>query len=177
MFNYYYLIASLPALYFGMKPPFGFEELLRKCEGVIPDKDIGAIKKATLIIDRDEPAEKNTVLNEWKRFDSDLRNELVKIRAQRKHIDPAKYLRNERYVSVDIFLLLSSITRNPSIVESERLLDQIKWNFLDELALGHYFDLCALAVYALKLLLLEKWENINTADKAGLLEQALTGRQ
>lgn len=174
MISYYpYLTASLPYLYFGMKPPFSFDELLRKCERAIPEDDLDVIKKISLRIGGDESAEKNTVLNRWKMFDADLRNELVKIRAQRKHIDPAKYLRNERYVPVDIAHQLISIARNPSIIESERLLDQIKWSFLDELALGHYFDAEFMAVYALKLLLLEKWEKINTADKAELLGKAL----
>lgn len=178
MISYYpYLTASLPSLYFGMKPPFSSNELLRKCEGVIPEGDVYVIKKVSLRISRDEVIEKNTVLNRWKMFDADLRNELVKIRAQRKHIDPVKYLRNERYVPVDISHLLVSIARNPSIIESERLLDQIKWNFFDELVLGHYFDVEFMVVYALKLLLLEKWERINTADKAELLEQALAGYQ
>ncbi|MFH1441649.1 MAG: DUF2764 family protein [Candidatus Omnitrophota bacterium] len=174
--DYYpYLISSLPHLYFGMKPPFNFEEFLKRCESIIPDKDLDITRRILLINDRREVIEKNVVLNKWKMFDADLKNELVKIRARRKHIDPLKYLRSDRYVSPELIHILISISRNPSIIESEKLLDQIRWNFLDELVLGHYFDLGVLAAYALKLLLLEKWEKINTADKTVLLEQALGG--
>jgi hypothetical protein len=36
---YPYLIASLPMLHFGMKPPFSFERFLEICDRLIPDKD------------------------------------------------------------------------------------------------------------------------------------------
>jgi hypothetical protein len=65
--------------------------------------------------------------------------------------------------------------RNPSILESERYLDQEKWNFLDSLAAGHYFDRDFLIVYGLKLAVLEKWERVRTADKKALLDKALAG--
>ena len=44
---------------------------------------------------------------------------------------------------------------------------------MDELATGHYFDLDFLISYALKLLILERWERINSADKPRLLEEVL----
>ncbi len=176
--DYYpYLISSLPSLYFGMKTPFSFEEFTAKCESVISSKDIGIIRGVFMPASAESPAGRNIILDKWRMFETDIKNELVKIRAHRKHIDPGKYLRGDRYVFPEITHMLVSISRNPSIIDSEKLLDQIRWNFLDELALGRYFDLGALIVYALKLLLLEKWEKINTANKAGLLEQALARHQ
>jgi len=59
------------------------------------------------------------------------------------------------------------------IKEAEKSLDEARWKFLDELSFGHYFDLDILIVYVLKLLLLERWGKINTADKTKILEGAL----
>jgi hypothetical protein len=44
---------------------------------------------------------------------------------------------------------------------------------LEELATGHYFDLVFLITYAYKLMILQRWENIRSADGMILLEQAL----
>lgn len=63
--------------------------------------------------------------------------------------------------------------RNPSILEAERMLDGERWCMLDELSLGHYFDIDFLIVYALKILILERWERIRTADSTGKLQEIL----
>jgi hypothetical protein len=44
MGNFYiYLVSSLPALMFGMKPPFSYQNFLKRCEKLIPDGDIGTL--------------------------------------------------------------------------------------------------------------------------------------
>lgn len=159
-------------LSFGDKPAFSFEVFLEKCGDCIPEKDFNIVK-GILSKNKSTQKEKNAFLQSWNDFDTDLRNELVKIRAHRNHMDTSKYLRQPRYVSVEIVHALTAVTRNLSILDSEKSLDQIRWNFLEESAMGHYFDLEFLLVYVLKLRILGKWERINTADKAGLLEEAL----
>jgi hypothetical protein len=45
---------------------------------------------------------------------------------------------------------------------------------LEELSVGHYFDIELLMIYARKLSILEKWERVKAADAGKLLEEALT---
>ncbi len=172
--NYYvYLISSLPVLTFNGQPPFSFEKFLQLCLGLIPERDIEIIKitaEETGFIYKG----KQPVLKQWFSFETALRNEFVKIRASYRHIDPAPYLRADGYTGVSLFHAAMSAHRNPSLLDSERALDQERWNFLEELERGHYFDLDFLIVYALKLLLLERWEKINAADKIRLMEGVLT---
>ncbi|MBL7170724.1 MAG: DUF2764 family protein [Candidatus Omnitrophica bacterium] len=163
---YTYLISSLPMLHFGTKPPFPFDKFCQLCEGLIPDKNIDILKKAS-----------------WLAFDRALRNELVKIRAAHKKLDPLKYLREKNlgqstrgqspFFSPNITNIALHAYRTPSILEAEKFLDQARWRFLDELAIGHYFDIDYLIVYANKLLILERWERINTLDRVKALEKAL----
>lgn len=101
-----------------------------------------------------------------------MRNELVKIRASRKKLDPAPYLRSDGYDDPYISHRVMNAYRSPSIIERERLLDRERWNFLEEASFGHYFDLEALIVYALKLLILEKWEKVRAANAPALIEKA-----
>ena len=165
--NYYiYLISSLPMLHFGTKPPFSFEKFLENCRDKIADADIDCIRlaKEAYAYQGEEPT-----LKKWSAFEVALRNELVKIRAVRKHIDPLKYTRGDGYIEPYITRIAMNASRNPAILEAEKGLDQGRWRALDELAVGHYFDLDFLLTYALKLLILERWQRINSVDKPSLL--------
>ncbi len=170
---YPYLIESLPALHFDMKPPFSFEAFLQKCIEFIPSKDytvLAALPK------REEAGGKKAghpIIKDWISFDAALRNELVKIRASHKRIEPAKYIRPDGYGGSAISHIALAAHRNISILEGEKFLDRERWNFLDAQAFGHCFDLGFLVVYAYKLLILERWERIRVADKRALLDKAL----
>lgn len=160
-------------LHFEMRPPFSFETFLKKCLEFIPSKDYRIL--AELPKTEESLGKKITqpIIKDWIAFDAALRNELVKVRASRKHIEPAKYLRPDGYSGQAISHIALSAHRNTSILDAERFLDRERWNFLEEQAVGHYFDLGFLIVYAYKLLILERWERINTADKVMALEETL----
>lgn len=175
MGNFYiYLVSSLPALIFGAKPPFSYEIFLKRCERLIPEKDIELLATIPRLAGSSCAAVRNETLKKWILFDTLLRNELVKVRAQRRGLDAAKYLRQDgcpesaytAHIAINAY-------RKPSLIEAERALDAERWHYLDELAAGHYFDLDTLVIYACKLLISEKWERIRTADAGRLLEEAL----
>lgn len=170
---YIYLVSSLPMLHFGMRPPFSFERLLRMCDGLISDCDIDILKQASAPAGYDYDGDHPT-LRRWRAFDGALRNELVKIRAARKKIDPAKYLRYGGYTDPSIAHIALHAHRIPSILEAESILDEARWHFLDELAAGHYFDMDFLVTYAIKLLILERWERVDTLDKTHTVEKLVS---
>lgn len=170
--RYTYLISSLPTLHFGIRPVFSFEKFIAYCQRFTSEADTEILKKASITGEYDIEAA-HPMLKKWQEFDTALRNELVKIRASRKHIEPAKYLRRDRFPREFITHIAISAHRSPSLLEAEKILDQERWRCLDEFSFGHYFDLDFLIIYALKLLILERWEKINTQDKAQALEEAL----
>jgi hypothetical protein len=141
------------------------------CKDKIPETDIGCLKLVSEIYTHEGP---EVILKKWRVFDTALRNELVKIRASRKQVDPLKYIRGDEYAGPYITHIAMNAYRNPAILEAEKTLDQERWRMLDELATGHYFDLDFLITYALKLLILERWERISRADKSKLLEEVLS---
>ena len=170
---YVYFIATLPSLDFPGRPPFSFEEFIELAARFLPEKDISVLEKISL---SGEYGSKNPneVLNKWQDFDTALRNELVKLRAGRKHIETNRYLRNYEYPDFNLGQVCATAMRHSSGLEAEKILDTEKWHFLSELSFGHYFDLEALIIYGLKLLILERWEKIESADKPALIEAALT---
>jgi len=170
---YPYLVASLPTLHFGMKPPFTFEQFCEMAHRFIPGKDFEALHTLPLPPQYSEEGDHHPVIRKWIEFDTALRNELVRIRADKRHVAPAAYLRPERYSGPSLAPVAMAANANPSIISAEEFLDEKRWKFLDDLATGHYFDLGALIVYSYKLMILQRWERIRNADRKLALEQAL----
>ena len=170
---YPYLIASLPMLHFGMKPPFSFERFLEVCCPLMPEKDVHQLRTLPHPRQYPEKGKRHRVIQKWIEFDGALRNELVRIRAMKKHIEPATYLRPDSYGGSSLAPAVMAANMNTSVLDAEKALDETRWKALEELATGHYFDLDFLITYAYKLLILQRWEDIRSADGTILLEQAL----
>jgi len=160
-------------LNFGMSPPFSAEQFLNMCVGLIPQQDIDILKESCNIGTAGFYDGPSPVLKKWCSFNIALNNEIVKIIAARRHISPEKYLRNDGYSSFDVAHIAISSHRSPSLIEGERAIDQARWDYLEELSFGHYFDLGCLLIYLQKLLILERWRRINTANKPELLDSVL----
>ena len=161
---YVYLISSLPMLQFGAKPPFSTEKFFSVCAELISPEDLEALKNSL----------KDFGVGRYHDFETALRNELVKIRAQRKHLDASRFLRRDGYADQWISHIAAGACRNPSVIGREKMLDLDRWRFLDELSIGHYFDIELLMIYARKLSILEKWERVRAADADKLLKEVLT---
>jgi hypothetical protein len=160
-------------LHFGVKPPFTFKDFLTNCQGLIPDKDFEIISRCANESLWEQAVDQKT-LKAWIAFEVGLRNELVKIRASRRKIEPAGYLRGGGSDDTALYHIAMNSHRILSLIESEKFLDQARWNRLDELAFSHYFDLDALIVYGLKLHILWRWEKIAGGNKQDILEKVLS---
>jgi len=165
---YTFLIASLPALLFGMKPPFSYERFLENCRPFISGEDFLLLSNLPVTIDEYSKSVSHPTIERWLAFDTALRNELVKIRAASKKIDEARYVRGETPIDLAISHTAMSSHRSSSILEAEKILDEARWQALDDLGFGHYFDMDSLILYAYKLKILERWEKIYTQDKERL---------
>jgi hypothetical protein len=170
---YPYLIASLPLLHFGMKPPFSFERFLEVCCPLIPKKDFQLLRSLPQPEQYSEKGKRYQIIQKWIEFDSALRNELVRIRAIKKHIEPVTYLRPDGYSGSSPAPAIMAANIHTSVLDVEKTLDETRWKVLEELVTGHYFDLAVLITYGYKLLILQRWENIRSADGTILLEQTL----
>jgi len=170
---YVYLVSSLPTLHFGGPPPFSAQKFFQICQDLIAEEDLDILRQSADIGRDFVYAGKSEALKKWCAFNIALNNEMVKLRAQRRHVEPERFLRPESLFSADILHLANVAYRNPSLLEAELMLDAGRWNFLEELVVGHYFDLELLLIYLQKLLILERWEKIKAADKAQLLKAVL----
>ncbi|MFC1667427.1 DUF2764 family protein [Candidatus Omnitrophota bacterium] len=161
MRQYYYLIASLPMLEFGMKTPFSHHDFLLLCQEQLSAQDMDIMRRVSLSTceDIDEPS---TALRGWKRFDRSLRNEIARSRSNNMAKDPAKYIRGEDSLNPFVAGLAQWAVNQESPLEAELALDRFRWEKLEELRKGHYFNIDYLITYAIELEILERWENINS---------------
>jgi hypothetical protein len=170
---YTYLISSLPMLNFSSRPPFSLDGFFVKCKGLIPEAEINSLRNACYNSDCFLNAATTDSLKKWVRFELTLRNELARARASRKKIDPLRFVRFPDDPEAHISHVAMAAYRSTSILEAEKILDQERWNFLESLSFGHYFDFDFLLVYVLKLKILERWDKIQKADKGHLFNQAV----
>lgn len=168
-----YLVSSLPMLHFAMKPPFTFEGFLGRCKGLVPDEDLALLENLPRPQDYGKVNFTCALLEEWVAFDTALRNEMAKIRAARKHLDASLHIRSGPDTGLSLAHQAMNIHRIPSLIDAEVSFDQLRWKALDDLSIGHFFDLESLIVYAYKLLILLRWEKINRSDKAQILKETI----
>ena len=157
--GHYYLVASLPMLQFGMKPPISYADFLEQCAQELSPCEAEELKE-----------ERIPLLKKWKIFDISLRNELVRTRAVKKGKDPNKYLRLSDGSGPFIAPLAHWVVNQDSPMDAERYLDKIRWEKIEEIKTGHYFDTEYLAAYGLQLQILERWDRINSGDGMKILE-------
>jgi hypothetical protein len=139
-------------LHFGMKPPFSYSDFIEECGCELSRDEIPLLKK-------------------WEIFDKGLRNELVRTRAVKKGKDPNKYLRGDGGLDPFIAPLAHWAVNQDSPMEAEGYLDKMRWEKIEEIKKGHYFDIEYLAAYGLQLKILERWHRINSGEGVKVLER------
>jgi hypothetical protein len=169
---YPYLVASLPMLHFGMKPPFSSDRFLELCREWIPEGDYRLLSTIPRPEEYTREGKPHRFIRAWIGFDTALRNELARVRAGRMHLDPAEHLRPDARADPSLAAGVLAATAHASPLDAERALDELRWKALGELASGHHFDLDVLLSYACRLEILLRWERIRTAGGRSLPGEA-----
>ncbi len=169
---YPYFIPSLPALQFGGKAPFSYERLCALSEGVLSSADRVLLTELPNVLSGTYSGS-DPVVAGWLAFDTALRNELVRIRAARRHKDPALFVRPGTFSDISQAQTAMQAWRSPHVLEMERALDRARWEFLDESMRGHFFDRQMLFAYGMQLLIALRWERLRSQDARARLEDAL----
>ncbi len=167
---YYYLVASLPVLRFGSKPPLSLEDFLCECQKHLSFNDLQMIRN---VVSFPKVSKKSVdpILKFWIRFNHNLRNELTWVRAMELNKEPARYIRGERENIPQLVDLAAQAVKAADPLEAQKLLDLGRWNYLEELIQDHYFDLECLIVYALKLKILERYQTIDQVKGKEVLSE------
>lgn len=153
MSQYYYTIASLPFLDFDSDPPLTYDEFLSTCRKECSKHDFTLIREISLVPGDSLPG-KSHVAECFYALERSLRNELVLLRAKKLGIDPDKYVQ-EGKEELEPVKVARNAFMNESPLAAEKILNKARWMYLDQLEVGHHFDVEKLIVYKLKLKILE----------------------
>ena len=154
MTQYYYLVASLPMLFFDGGPPFSSAAWLEMCREQVTARDHALLSRISFTVLGRDGADPD-VWCEFAAWETALRNELARQRAQRLGVSAEPFLRPAPFCAGLPAMVKEALAAGtPKAIEIA--LDRRRWARLDELEAGTRFDLGRLVVYRLKLLLLER---------------------
>jgi len=155
---YYYFAATLPMLDFDGPPPLGMEAFLQSAERMLSAGDYRQVLSAVTSTSLFAPI---AFLRAWQEFELHLRNEQVASRAADLHKDPQDFIRGDKGYEPRVHQAVAAAAKAEHPLAGERIFDRLRWQQLDEMLLGHYFDLEFLIAYAVKLQILERYHKIS----------------
>jgi len=160
--QYYYLVASLPLLFYDTERFPSRVAFLEQCEQHISSTNFRLLAAASITeLKPVSPICRSLEL--WRRWEIALRNELAALRGKAKGVEADAY----RLDAPDIIEAQTAAreafakaggqaTGAESPLQAEETLNLARWGYLDQLEVGHYFDIDRLVVYVLRLQLLER---------------------
>lgn len=179
--SYYYFVASLPLLFFDGKMPLTIEAFREDCRRLLTEKDYALMEQLwapdeTLPVPVPVPGTGtgNRVLDAWLHFDRGFRNELAWHRADHLNKDPFKYLRGARTLVSSGVEDIQRALKMDDLREAEKILSKARWQFLDELGMGHYYDFESVFIYYLKLEILKRHQEYGSPEGRNRLQEIKT---
>ena len=149
--SYEYFAASLPALKFGEKPPFGPGELLAAAEGVLSGADRDAL---AALLSGAESGHPFAVA--WRDCETQLRNAVARRRAARRQGGAAdaaaRFERPHGGWRARIETGVAAAYQEPNPLARHRAIARLRWDLASELAGGDPFSADAVLAWAAKLL-------------------------
>lgn len=150
---YYYVSASLPMLTSSdQESPMSEAEMLDVCQRYLSDSDFSHLLESSLDPESPESYGICSVYRQWERS---LRNDLVSLRAAEQNLNPEDYSRESVPVMGTSAVATEAMSKNTPL-EAELYLDACRWSVIDDLAVGHFFDIEFLQSYKMKLQILDR---------------------
>jgi len=154
--NHYYTLAALETIRLGEKLPISEEYFLQFAEDTIDAKSYQILQKSRWGLTEPTGFSFADRILSWEK---ELRLELAKARILKLPFDTPLNLQGSDG-SYNLLEQVRTVMALDSPLDAERYLDQLRWNFLEEIGARHYFDLEALVVYYLKLQLALRREKL-----------------
>lgn len=162
MDQYYYAVSSLPFLDYNTLPILKVDAFLDICKSNLVENDFHTVNS---ISHRDLKNIESSVsvIIKWKSWEGTLRNEIAKLRAVSLGIESSSFM-YETETNSEAPGVARSAFKMDSPLLAEDYLDKARWQFLDEIEQGHYFDLEKLIIYSLRLQILERKSMFTTEN-------------
>lgn len=167
--NFYYLVSSLPMLFFGSVPSITMAEFMAACHSNLSPSDLTILERASLLPGTVPTG--SALLDEYYSYDTNLRNLIARHRATTIGTDPSENCRPENDFYSEQALLVQETFALSNPIDREKYLDNRRFAYLDSLAALRRFTIDGVIAYKLELMLCEKYQPLTeSAGRAGLDE-------
>jgi hypothetical protein len=146
---YAYLLSTLPSFTLGDPPPMTVETLLEHCRPFLGEDELRALEDPPG--SGDAPGEAGSVARRWSDGERQLRNAVARRRAAGWGVTPEPYLHEHEGFRVDVEDGVTRAFEATTPLERERLLHELRWRLLDDLAGVVPWGFAALFAYAQRL--------------------------
>ena len=172
--HYYYLVSQLPYLVFGQIPPMSSEAFKELARNLLTKEDAKLLDLLSLdpqppIPDAEGPSyaekvktSKSAFIDGWREWERVLRLNLAKQRALKLKWDTADMVEAPASPADAVTTAVKAVAVTDSPIEGENVLDRGRWNAIEELHAGDFFDRNTIFVYLLKLYILERNASFQT---------------
>lgn len=163
MGSYFYVLAGLPFLEFESGRFPDLRDFLETCRLFLTDAD-QRVMESVKVEPETEGAWHPLLLRFW-HWEIGLRNELARQRAELLGREAQIRLNDMGSDCTAIAGLrdsLKGIMQSESPLKVDEELDRLRWQYLDEIAAGQYFNLQQLIVYYLRLQILQRRQSLTS---------------
>lgn len=157
--QYYYLVSILPSLVFGKKLPLDSEKFRQLCTSHLGRSDNESL--CQIMMPNPEKKVLHKFFDDWNNWDSELKKELALMRASRISDRNNSQLSHLPRTVNEHNTLINQIMTAKNPLDAEKVLAKARWNQLDNMEFGHYFDFEKIISYALKLKIMERLESFD----------------
>ena len=151
MAQYYYAVASLPMLAYDEEPFYTSDAVLQMCSNAVSRKDYRLLETAANVFEEVQVTA-GSVVAKFQVWENALRSELARLRSAALGWE----FSGEYSADPSSEALAREAFGTESPYQSELALQRARWKYLDELEVGHQFDTEALAVYLIRLKIIER---------------------
>ncbi len=153
MGQFYYTVASLPMLNYEEPVDLKHSDYLDDCRKWLGPKEWEILESS--LINPETEKEFPGIAEAYRKWEISLRNELVALRAGALGLEAADYtVEGERFA--DTAALAAAAFKQESPLAAEDTLNKGRWEYIENLKVGHFFDLEFLVLYSLQLQILER---------------------
>ncbi len=159
MSQYYYTAAALPTIRLGEKAPISEDKFLQLVEDTLGPEEYRVLVRSRW---GSAPPTGSLFADRIISWENELRLELAKARLAELKFSSPQTLPESNGHDVLLEKVRTALSLN-SPLAAEKNLDNLRWSFVEEMSVSHFFDLEALIAYYFKLQLALRQEKFQKA--------------
>jgi hypothetical protein len=140
------------------------------CREHLTESDLSALAE---LVEPGSGRAVNPFVRAWRDKETQLRNAVAKLRAERLQRDASPYLHEHEGQDTRVEKAASEAFGGKTPMDRELALDRFRWNQIEETAGFNPFATEAMLAYALKLRLAERWAGLDAERAAAKVEEIL----